>query len=194
MSAVDRLTELRMLKRNVAFAMIPYFVIDLPLSVYAKSLYMLIVRRCGAAKDGVCFESVEHMAKHLAISPSTVVKAKSELANVGLVTITKRSGPQGHGGYASDIITLIDIELENAFFYSPEYLTSERRRKNIDLFGKLTLLRLRYELNNMIAELRSQAECDGSIKGTMFAEGHEAASFGNVQPSPREGWPSPREG
>jgi hypothetical protein len=144
------LFELRSLKRNVSFAMIPYLVDEMPLTVYAKAVYLHIVRRTGASEGGVCFETAQHMAEHLAISRGSVNAAKQELSEAGLIKIKKK---RAHGEYAKDIITLEDIELPNAYFFSNDHMSSDFRRQNSKKFGKNLLKALLSHLEKIISEL-----------------------------------------
>jgi hypothetical protein len=143
--------QIRRLKRNTAFAMIPYIVSDMPLSVYSKALYIHIVRRCGAEENGKCFESAEHMAKRLKISKGSVINAKRELKEVGLIMITKEPGT--HGEFPHDVITCVNIEWENAFFYSTnDVINSSNREELLSQNGKNLLLVLRNYLSNLVKD------------------------------------------
>lgn len=150
--ALQELNELKALKRTVNFAMIPYIVDDMPLSVYAKALYLHIVRRTGASENGRCFETVENMAKILNISKNTVTKSKRELESAGLINIVKNTNPDNK--FVSDVISLVDIQLENAYFYS-EYLDPDDRKRNNENLGTNLLVALKYHLKEKIDELES---------------------------------------
>jgi len=150
--ALQELNELKALKRTVNFAMIPYIVDDMPLSVYAKALYLHIVRRTGASENGRCFETVENMAKILNISKNTVTKSKRELESAGLINIVKKTNPDNK--FVSDVITLEDIQLENAYFYS-EYLDPDDRKNNIEKFGTNLFIAIKNHLKERINELES---------------------------------------
>lgn len=68
---------------------IPNMVFDMGLSIYAVGLYGYYKRVCGGAKGGKCIQGVRRIAKALKISTGSVVNARRELKENGLITVAE---------------------------------------------------------------------------------------------------------
>jgi hypothetical protein len=86
---------------------LPNLIDDMDMSVYAFRLYAHLKRRAG--DHGDCWEGTRKLAASCRMSLGQVSKAKKELIDLGLITITKRDTPSGPG----DEISIIDIWPKN---------------------------------------------------------------------------------
>jgi len=87
------------------FLILPNIVDDMGLSPYAFRLYARIKRRAG--ENGLCFENSKHLAEGCNMSAGSVSKAKRELIEAGLITIT--TIPGRHGEFDHHEIRIRDI-------------------------------------------------------------------------------------
>lgn len=105
------------------FTIIPNIIDDLDLSVYAFRLYFHIKRRAG--ENGNCWESTATLAKACNMSTGMVSKAKTELAEKGLITITHvardKSKPAHHN------ISVDDIWMRNILAYEKPVRSQDER-------------------------------------------------------------------
>lgn len=106
---------------------IPNMVDDLGLSVYAFRLYVHFKRVTG--ETGTCFQSTATIAKTCKMSAGMVTKAKTELLQAGLITLTVKKGE--HGEFDSHIIEIVDIWPQNFAKYST-YSPHEQDRSHGD--------------------------------------------------------------
>jgi len=89
------------------FTMIPNMVDDADLSAYAFRLYVHLKRVAGETVQ--CWQSQDSLEKACRMSNRTIVKAKRELINAGLIQIEVRP-VNGHSGH---LITINDIWNKN---------------------------------------------------------------------------------
>jgi hypothetical protein len=87
------------------FWMTPNWVDSMALSVYAFRLYGHIKRVTG--ETSTCWQSTRTMAFTCNMSPTMVSRAKKELVDLGLITITKVN--KGQGRFPSDEISVVNI-------------------------------------------------------------------------------------
>ncbi|RMG99245.1 MAG: helix-turn-helix domain-containing protein [Chloroflexi bacterium] len=119
---------------------IPNIVYELGLSPYALALYNIIKRTAG--QNGACWRSARTLAKDCNMSPSTVSKAKQELAQPfdlldgkPLIVIQEMRAHPGTnknkpGGRPYHHITIVDIWDQNMAYFSrsPDDLWKIARR------------------------------------------------------------------
>ena len=98
------------------FTMIPNVIDDLGLSVWAVRLYLRLKRRAG--ETGVCWENSRNLAAGCNMSRTQVLRAKKELEETGLITISKAKPKAGR--FAGHIIKIVDIWLLNAVGYTKD--------------------------------------------------------------------------
>lgn len=99
-------------KRNRKYyTQIPNLVLEMGLTPYALSLYVVIARTAGAR--GLCYKSARTLARESGMSVGQVSKCKKELHARGLIVIHHHSGRR-----ASDEITLVDLWQKNERFFS----------------------------------------------------------------------------
>ncbi len=104
---------------------IPNIVDDLPLSAYARSLYMHLKRVCGAG-GGKCWKGERALAAGSGMSKGSVRKAKAELEEArpelhgkSLIQI-EPGNPVGKTGFEqSDKIIIVDVWPENFASFTP---------------------------------------------------------------------------
>lgn len=92
------------------FTIIPNIVTELGLSPFAVALYVRLKRRAG--EGGECWENTRNLAEGCKMSAGQVSKAKRELSQAGLITVTTEPGK--HGGRPYHVITVNDIWARNA--------------------------------------------------------------------------------
>ena len=81
---------------------------DKRVTVYARSLYNVIIRTAGW--DGICWKSLTTLANESGISRTLVIKSKKELEEFGYITI----GDYQDGSVLRHGIKLVDIWERNA--------------------------------------------------------------------------------
>lgn len=96
------------------FAMIPYMIDDMGLSVFAVRLYLRILRRAG--NDGYCWENTRNLAAGCNMSLGMVSAAKKELEQNGLITVSLKT--KDHGEFPYHEITINNIWKQNIEKYS----------------------------------------------------------------------------
>jgi len=102
------------------YTMIPNYVDDLGLTVYAYRLYGHLRRVAG--ETGACWQSTATLAKTCRMSQGSVSKHKQELVDVGLIKIEVRHNDKGQYHH----ITITDIWRKNSMLYadSPDEVPS----------------------------------------------------------------------
>lgn len=105
------------------FAIIPHLVDDMGLSVWAYRLYGHF-RRVAGEDGGACWQSTRTLADACKMSTGQVAKAKQELVEAGLITITSERG--AHGDY--HVITITDVWALNMARYSQTEQTETGER------------------------------------------------------------------
>lgn len=105
------------------FAIIPHIVDDMGLSVWAYRLYGHF-RRVAGEDGGACWQSTRTLAEACKMSTGQVAKAKLELVEAGLITITNERG--AHGDY--HVITIADVWALNMARYSQTEQTETGER------------------------------------------------------------------
>lgn len=84
---------------------IPNVIFDLKLDVYEFVLYSHLKQIAG--DRGMCFQSNTTLAERIGCGITKLKEAKTSLQERGLITITKRTNP--NGGDTSDLIEIVDI-------------------------------------------------------------------------------------
>jgi hypothetical protein len=92
---------------------IPNVIDDMDLSLQAYRLYGHLKRVAG--DSGVCWQGTRSLADHCKMGVGSVSRAKSELAESGLITIEEGDRFKGQ----SDTITIADVWLQNMQSYAP---------------------------------------------------------------------------
>lgn len=104
------------------YSTIPHIIDDMGLPPAAIRLYLRLKRRVVQKTDGnttgASWERTTNLAKACCISTGQVSKAKKILVEAGLIRIEKV--PRGHGEFAYDRITIVNIWEANTRFYSDE--------------------------------------------------------------------------
>jgi len=109
------------------FTIIPNIIDDMQLSPRAFRLYFHIKRRAG--DDGACWESSDTMAKMCNMSKGSVINAKKELSEAGLIDIVEKKNDR----FVYHEITITDIWEENtAYQKSTSQSNNDRHRSNND--------------------------------------------------------------
>jgi hypothetical protein len=90
-------------KKNTDFAQIPNLVDDWGLLPATFRLYAHIKRVAG--DKGKCWEGQDRLAEICKLTTKTVIRAKRELQDKGLISINKQS----HKGHIRDIISIVNI-------------------------------------------------------------------------------------
>jgi hypothetical protein len=103
-------------QKHSHFTMIPNIIDDLGLTAQAFRLYYRVARRSGSNLDAACWENTKSLAKTLRMSKSTIIRAKQELLDAKLITITEKKNPNGGEKYHE--ISLVELwEINKDFFY-----------------------------------------------------------------------------
>ena len=89
------------------YSQIPNMIDDAELSPIAFRLYCHLKRVIGSSETGYCSQSIVTMAECCGLSNPTVVKAKAELSDAGLIRIHERRNKGG--GMEGHTITLTNI-------------------------------------------------------------------------------------
>jgi predicted transcriptional regulator len=76
---------------------------------------MQLARAQGQDKDS-CWPSVEYLAKQCSVSEHTIIKAKRELIEHGLITVKRSRSTKG--GFAFNVYHVTDIWDENKCHFS----------------------------------------------------------------------------
>jgi predicted transcriptional regulator len=97
------------------FTMTPNIIFDMGLSAYAQCLYLQLNRAQGQDKEK-CWPSVEYLAKQCCVSEHTIIKAKQELIERGLITVENHRSSKG--GFPYHVYHVADIWDENESYYS----------------------------------------------------------------------------
>jgi len=92
---------------------VPNLVDDTIMSVHAFRLYIHLKRVAG--DNGMCWQSTTTLADSCNVSTGTITKAKQELVDLGLISITLEKNPKG--GKDFHHIAIIDIWAKNAKEY-----------------------------------------------------------------------------
>ena len=93
---------------------LPNLIFEMGLSTNAIALYAAIKRSAGSSDGGQCTRSTRTLARNTGMSASSVVRAKRELASLGLIHIKEVATGRG---YKAHHITARDIwPANNAFF------------------------------------------------------------------------------
>jgi DNA-binding MarR family transcriptional regulator len=96
------------------FTQIPHLVDDMELTIAGFRLYSHIKRVCGEDEGGLCWESQDRLAEQCRMTKKTVVRAKKELKEKGLIQIKE----EVNGGRVRHIISVTDIWNNNQAEYS----------------------------------------------------------------------------
>ncbi len=98
------------------FTIIPNFVDDMNLSIYARGLYLHLKRVAG--EGGKCYQSTKQIAEHCQIGVASVCRAKKELVDAGLITVEHTTNPLGGSG--RDQIRIVDVWMRNVAAFSSQ--------------------------------------------------------------------------
>lgn len=115
MSELDYITEQSTERRY--FIIVPNVVDDMGLSANALRLYLHLKRVAG--ENGYCWQSTQTLAEHCRMARNTVVRAKRELVEAGLIEITSRK--RAGGGLDYHEIKIVDIWRFNNWICSPDF-------------------------------------------------------------------------
>jgi len=105
----------KIISKRDKFTSIPNIVDEMGLSTYAIRLYMRIKRRAGDV-GGACWESTKNLAAGCQMSVGSVVKAKRELQEAGLIQIETKDNPKGGKPYHE--INVVDIWPMNSQYFT----------------------------------------------------------------------------
>jgi hypothetical protein len=110
---VDNLIALEEPKARF-FAQVPNLIFEMKLSTNAIALYGAIKRSAGDASDGRCTRSTRTLARNAGMNPASVVRAKRELARLGLIHIEEVDAGRGRKAHHIAIRSIWSINI--AFF------------------------------------------------------------------------------
>jgi len=102
------------------YAIVPEWIIDLPITAQAVRLYATL-NRYADKDDGTCFPSISTLAKRMHTSNSTVKRALNELKNCGAVF----SEPRYKDDTNEQTSNLYTVMRRNPFIYEHPPVTSE---------------------------------------------------------------------
>ena len=102
------------------YSQIPNMIDDAGLSPSAFRLYIHLKRVTGD-NSGVCYQSSEYMAESCDCSKPTILTAKKELLDAGLIQVEEVRPT--NGGHAYHLITIVDIWKINEFLYDKKNYT-----------------------------------------------------------------------
>jgi hypothetical protein len=100
------------------YSQIPNMIDDAGLSPSAFRLYVHLKRVAGSKDGGACFQSTTTLADNCGFSTPTIVSAKKELLDAGLIEIEERRSE--HGEFPGHWITIANVWEANELMYSKE--------------------------------------------------------------------------
>ena len=90
------------------YAIVPEWVIDLPISAQAVRLYA-VLNRYADKDDGTCFPAIATLARRMHTSNSTVKRALNELKKCGAVFVEPRYNAETKNRLATCILLCVEI-------------------------------------------------------------------------------------
>lgn len=103
MSDTSRLSDGDAIASDMYFAIIPEWVLNLPVSANAIRVYC-VLRRFADNQTGECFPSRKTVAMRARLSVSTLDRAVKELCDNGALTVSPRKNQ--HGDWSSNLYTV----------------------------------------------------------------------------------------